>query len=88
MKFKSQFYASIKNQETKVLYFIKTLKLTIEIYSSLSNINIHYYLQHGIPKRHRQFFRKLSLNPELVKTYCNDLNNLFDFACRRWMINQ
>ena len=37
---------------------------------------------------HRQFFRKNSQNPEKVKTHCNDRNNPFQFANRKWMINQ
>ena len=32
--------------------------------------------------------RKISRNPEYVKRICNDKNNPFNFACRRWMINQ
>ena len=30
-------------------------KLKIKFYSSLSKINIHYYLKHQIPKRHGHF---------------------------------
>ena len=37
---------------------------------------------------HRQFFNILLKNPEYVKTQCNDLNNFFHFAIRKWMINQ
>ena len=33
---------------------------------------------------HRQFFRKLSENPEYIQTHCNTLNNPFHFACRKW----
>ena len=56
-------------------------KLTIQIYSSLSNINIHYFLKLTIPIMHRQFFEKLSQNREYIKTDCNDLYNPFHFAC-------
>ena len=37
---------------------------------------------------HRQFFLKKSQNREYVKTFCTDLNNLFQFGIRNWMINQ
>ena len=33
-------------------------KLTINFYSNLSQINIHYYLKLQIPIMHRQFFKK------------------------------
>ena len=35
---------------------------------------------------HRQFFRKLSQNPDYIQTHCIDLNNPFPFACRKWYI--
>ena len=56
----------------------------MKIYSNLSNKNIHYYLQHRIPKMHRHFFRKLSHNQEYIQTFCNDRRNPFHFACRKW----
>ena len=31
------------------------------------------------------FFKILSQNPENVKTYCNDINNPIQSACRRWV---
>ena len=37
---------------------------------------------------HKQFFRRISQNPDYLKNNCNDLNYPFNFACRRWMINQ
>ena len=37
---------------------------------------------------HGQFLRKTSQSSEYVKTFCNDLNIPFPFACRKWMINQ
>ena len=37
-------------------------KLTIKIYSNLSNINLCYYLKHRFPLCHRLFFRKKSQN--------------------------
>ena len=37
---------------------------------------------------HRQFFRIMSQNPDYVQTNCNDINNPFHFAIRKWMIKQ
>ena len=37
---------------------------------------------------HRQFFRLISQNRQDVKTHCNDLNNPFHSACRKWRVNQ
>ena len=59
-------------------------KLWIKIYSILSPINIHYYVKHRIPKMHRRFFKKLSQNPDYVKTHCNDRSNSVQCACRKW----
>ena len=52
MKFKSQFYGlneKIKNALKNGFRFSETRKLTLEIHSSLSNINICYYLKMPIP---------------------------------------
>ena len=35
---------------------------------------------------HRQFFRKISQNPEYVERFCNGRNNPFHFACRKWYL--
>ena len=59
-------------------------KLTIKIYSNLSNINIHYYLKHQIPMGQRLFFRRIAKNRDYIQTHYNDLNNRFHFACRQW----
>ena len=59
-------------------------KLTIKIYSNLSNIIIHYYLKHQIPMGQRLFFRRIAKNRDYIQTHCNDLNNRFHFACRQW----
>ena len=59
-------------------------KLTIKIYSKLSNINIHYHLKLGAPPLHRHFFIKLLKNRDYIETHCNDINNPFHFACRQW----
>ena len=59
-------------------------KLTIKIYSNLSNINIHYHLKLDASPLHRQLFRKLACNHDYIQTHCNDRNNPFQFACRQW----
>ena len=59
-------------------------KLTIKIYSNLSNINIHYHLNLGASPLHRQFFIKLLKNRDYIQTHCNDLNNPFHYACHQW----
>ena len=59
-------------------------KLTIKFYSNLSNINIHYYLKHCIPMGQRLFFRRIAHNRDYIQTYCNDINNPFQFGCRQW----
>ena len=57
-------------------------KLTITIYSNLSNINIRYYLKLRIPICHCQFFRNNSQKRDYIQTHCNDRRNPFHFACR------
>ena len=64
------------------------IKLTTNIYSSLSKINTRYYLKFRKLIMHRQFFRIISHISEYVKTHCNDLNKPFQFAVHKWMINQ
>ena len=59
-------------------------KLTIKIYSNLSNINICYSLKHRIPMCHRKILLKISQNKEFIQTFCNDRRNPFPFACRKW----
>ena len=59
-------------------------KLTIKIYSNLSNINIHYHLKLGSPPLHRLFFIKISQNRDYIQTHCNNRRNSFHFACRQW----
>ena len=56
----------------------------IKIYSNLLNINIHYHLKLGASPLHRQFFRKISKNPDYIQTHCNDRRNPFHIACRQW----
>ena len=61
-------------------------KLTIKIYSNLSNINIHYHLRLGAPPLHRQFFLKISQHLDYIQTHCNERRNSFHFACRQWYL--
>ena len=59
-------------------------KLTIKIYSNLSNINIQYHLRLGASPLHRQCFKKISHNREYIQTHCNNHRNTFHFTCRQW----
>ena len=58
-------------------------KLTIKCHWHLRSINISYFMKFPIPMCHRQFFRVISQNRELVQTNCNDRNKSFHFACRK-----
>ena len=66
--------------------FSQINKLTIKINSNLQSINICYYLKHRIPMCHRHFFRRISQSKEYIQNFCNDINNLFHFACRKWCL--
>ena len=91
MKIKTQFYGLNKKIITalkKGFRLSEIVKLTIKINSSLSNINMSYYLKVQIPILHRQFFRIISQNPEYVKTVCNDLNIPFHFACHEFILEK
>ena len=59
-------------------------KLTIKIYSNLSNIHIHYHLRSGVPPMHHQFFIKISQNRDYIQTHCNNRRNPFHFSLRQW----
>ena len=61
-------------------------KLTVNICSNLSHINIHYYLKLPIPMGHRIFFRRIAQNRDYIHTYSNDRRNFFHFACRQWFL--
>ena len=74
----------LENIEEKVFIFSQILKLTMKIYSSLSNINLDYYLKLRIPIMHRKVLQKNSQNPEYVKRFCADENIDFHFAFREW----
>ena len=56
----------------KGFIFIQKNKLTIKIYSNLSNIRLHYHLRLGSPPLHRQFFIKISQNKDYIQTHCNN----------------
>ena len=58
----------------------------IKIYSNLSNINIHYRLNLGLPPLHRQCFIKIPQKRDYIQTFCNDRRNPFHFACRQWYL--
>ena len=60
-------------------------KLTIKLYSNLSNINIHYYLKHRIPMGQRLLFRRIAKNRDYIQSHCNNINNPFHFACHQWL---
>ena len=62
-------------------------KLTIKVYSNLFYINIHYLLTLGAPPLHYRFFKNLLKSPDYIETHCNDVHNLFHFACRQWYSN-
>ena len=61
------------------------MKLGVKIDSNLSNINIHYYSRKSKTILHLEVIRIISQKQEDVKTFCNDLNNPFPFACQRWI---
>ena len=60
-------------------------KLTIKIYSNLSNINIDYRFRLSkTSPLYYHFFRKLACNHNYIQTHCNDLRNPFQIACPQW----
>ena len=61
-------------------------KLTIKVNSNFQRIKLCYYLKHRIPMCHRLFFRRISQNKEYLGNFCNDKNNAFHFACRKWYL--
>ena len=79
-----QLNKKLTNARERGFTFIRINKLTIKIYSNLSNINIHYHLKLSSPPLHRQFFIKIAHNRDYIQTHCNDRRNPFQFACRQW----
>ena len=59
-------------------------KLTIKIYSNLSNRNIRHYLKLRIPIMHRRFLIKLAPNRDYIQNYCNNLNDPIQFGFYQW----
>ena len=87
MEFKTEFYGlnkKIKNARRNGFIFNQINNFKIEIYSNLSNIIVHYHLTLGASPLHYRFFINLLRNPVYIQTHCNDINNLFHFACRQW----
>ena len=70
------------------MIFYQINELITKNYSSLSNINQHYYLKHQIPKKLTQIFKIISQSPEYIETQCNDMVKPPNFAIRKWMIEQ
>ena len=65
IEFKTEFYGlnkKIKNAQRNGFIFNQINKLTIKIYSNLSNINICYYLKLRIPIMHRKFLKIIIFN--------------------------
>ena len=65
--------------------FLHINKLTINIYSHQRYIKLIFYLKFPIPIKHRQFFKIISQNIRFVDYFCNDSNNVFHFAIRKWL---
>ena len=86
-EYKYQLYGlhkKLKNIETGTRVFLNIEKITVKIYSSITNINKRYYLKLNIPIMHRQFFKIISKNPEYIKNFCTDMENPFHLACHNW----
>ena len=90
MEFKTEFYGlnkKIKIARRNGFVFNQKSKITIKIYSILSNINLRYYLKLPVPMMHRKFFKILFQNGEYVKAHCNVVYNLFQFPYRKWYLD-
>ena len=78
MEFKTEFYGlnkKINKARRNGSSFNQIKKLTIKVYSSLSNKNIQYYLKFQLTITNRQFCKIISQNPDDLKSHRNDLNN-------------
>ena len=74
MEFKSQFYGlskKIKNAGNIAFIFNDLANLTMKIDSTLSSINMCYYLKLRISIIDRDLFEIISQKPEYVRTHCN-----------------
>ena len=95
MEFKTEFYdlnKKNKNARRNGFVFNQVKKLTIKIYSNLSNIYIYIYIYTLLSKISctndaPKIFRIQSQNREYEKIHCNDLYNPFQFACRKWYLD-
>ena len=87
MEFKTEFYGlnkKIKNARRNGFVFNQINNFKIEIYSNLSNINIHHHLTLGASPLRYRFFINLLKNRHYIQTHCNNRRNTFHFACRQW----
>ena len=50
--------------------FFQINKLTIEMHSNLSHINIQYYSKLRIPIMHRKFLLENTQSPDCIRTFC------------------
>ena len=73
MSFERCNFQRINKTYQRFFIFNQRLKLTIRIFSILSNINIRYYLKFRIPILHRHFFKVLSQNREYVGVFCGNM---------------
>ena len=58
--------------------------MILKCYSHQQYINTGCYFKFRKTLLHSHFCKIISQNAEYVKTFCNDLNNYFHFACRKW----
>ena len=56
-------------------------------HSNLSIKNRCYYLRFRIAVMQRHFFRRTSQKLENLERFCKYLYNPFDFACRKWYLD-
>ena len=87
MEFKTEFYGlnkKIKNARRNGFVFNQINNFKIEMYSNLSNINIHYHLTLGASPLHYRFFIDHLKNRDYIQSFCYDRRNTFHFACRQW----
>ena len=80
------------NNELKVarergFIFTHMNKITLKIYSHQRYINIKYYLKSQMPMAQRQCFKIISQNRQYVDYFCNNMDNLVQYALQQW-INQ
>ena len=74
----------LKIARKKGFKFFQINLLTLEFYARQSDMTIRYYLRHRIHMMHRQFFRKIAHSKEYIESFCNEITNPFQYACRHW----